>query len=304
MLFSYATELLPRTTFPSPGTPLACAVSGGPDSLALLALAVAAGCDVTAYHVDHGIRPGSASEAGVVESAATRLGAGFVSLSVECVPGPNLEARARSARYAALPKGVATGHTADDQAETILLNLLRGAGLDGLAGMRAGMKHPILALRREETERLVASANFEVVRDPSNEDARFLRNRVRRELLPLASEIAERDLVALLCRQALLLRDDQDFLEALASKLDPTIAGDVAEAPLPIARRALRRWLRLFTPDGQPPDAAALHRVLGVAAGERAAAEISGGARVRRSKGRLIAEHSVVASKGASQIVT
>jgi tRNA(Ile)-lysidine synthase len=301
MLSSYATELLPRTTFPSPGTPLACAVSGGPDSLALLTLAVIAGCDVTAYHVDHGIRPESSSEAAIVERAAERLGAGFVALRVVCLPGPNLEARARSARYAVLPTGVATGHTADDQAETILLNLLRGAGLDGLAGMRPGILHPILALRRDETERLVASANFDVVRDPSNDDARFLRNRVRRELLPLASEIAGRDLVPILCRQALLLRDDQDFLEELSSKLDPTIASDVANAPLPIARRSLRRWLRLVTPEGQPPDAAALRRVLGVAAGERVAAQISGGARIRRSKGRLLAEHAAVDAKLAAQ---
>lgn len=290
MLSSYVTELLPRTTFPELGTPVACAVSGGPDSLALLMLAVGAGCEVVAYHVDHGIRSGSRSEAAVVERAAARLGAQFVALSVICPPGPNLEARARSARYAALPDGVATGHTADDQAETILLNLLRGAGLDGLSGMQPGPRHPILSLRREETERLVASAQLEVVRDPSNDDPKFRRNRVRHELLPLASEIAGRDLVPILCRQALLLRDDQDLLEELSLELDPTFASVVTTAPLPLARRALRRWLRRVTPDGQPPDAKALERVFGVATGERLAAQISGGARIRRSKGRLLAE--------------
>lgn len=290
-LFStYATELLSRTTLPQRGESVDCAVSGGPDSLALLVLSVAKGCDTVAYHVDHGIRAGSSDEALVVKAAADRLGARFVSLRVECAPGPNLEARARAARYAAMPKGVATGHTADDQAETILLNLLRGAGIDGLSGMLADASHPILSLRRHETERLVSSMNLEVVRDPSNNDQRFRRNRVRHELIPLAAAIAERDIVPILCRQAGLLRDDAELLDALSSDLDPAAAGALRDAPRPLARRALRRWLRGITPDGQPPDAAALERVLSVASGEHLAAEIAGGSRIRRSKGRLIAD--------------
>ena len=215
MISSYATHLIARTTFPQRGASLDCAVSGGPDSLALLVLAVAAGCQVTAYHVDHGLRPGSSDEATVVADAVLAVGAKFVSLRVECPPGPNLEARARKARAAVLPAGIATGHTADDQAETILLNLLRGAGLDGLAGMRPGPQHPILAIRRFETEALVDSLHLEVVRDPMNDDPRFRRNRVRHELLPLASEIAGRDVVALLCRQATLLADDAGLLTDL-----------------------------------------------------------------------------------------
>lgn len=270
--------------------PIDCAVSGGPDSLALLVLAVAAGCDAVAYHVDHGIRAGSSAEARVVQAAADRLGVRFVALRVECPPGPNLEARARAKRYGALPSGVATGHTADDQAETILLNLLRGAGLDGLSGMEKGPTHPILAIRREETERLVASMRLDVVRDPSNADPRFRRNRVRHELVPLASAIAARDIVPILCRQAGLLADDAALLEALAADLDPVLTDEVSSAPRPLARRALRRWLRAILPDGQPPDAATLQRVLEVATGEHLAAEITGGARIRRSHGRLIAD--------------
>ena len=94
--------LLARCTFPEPGTPLVCGVSGGADSLALLVLAVAAGCAVTAVHVDHGLRPGSAAEADVVRAAAERYGAGFRSVAVGVVPGPNLEARP-----AALPRTTA-----------------------------------------------------------------------------------------------------------------------------------------------------------------------------------------------------
>ena len=290
MISSYATHLIARTVFPPKGTSLDCAVSGGPDSLALLVLAVTAGCDVTAYHVDHGLRPGSEDEAHVVADAAAAVGATFVSLRVDCPPGPNLEARARKARASVLPAGVATGHTADDQAETILLNLLRGAGLDGLAGMRPGPQHPILAIRRFETEELVDSLHLAVVRDPTNDDPRFRRNRVRRELLPLASEIAGRDVVALLCRQAALIADDADFLGTLSSAIDPTSVPELASAPLAVARRALRGWLRTMTPDGQPPDAAALERIFQVVAGEHVAAEVVGGMRVRRSKGHLYAD--------------
>src|ERR1700683_1579080 len=100
-------DLLARCTFPPPGTPVACAVSGGADSLALLVLAAAACCGVTAYHVDHGLRAGSDTEAEVVAGAAERVGARFESRRVSVAPGPNLEARARSARYGTLPAGVA-----------------------------------------------------------------------------------------------------------------------------------------------------------------------------------------------------
>ena len=100
MLSDRAADLLPRCVFPARGEPVSCAVSGGPDSLALLILAVAAGCDATAYHVDHGLRPESGKEAAVVHDAAERLGTGFVGLRVDVAPGANLEARARTARAA------------------------------------------------------------------------------------------------------------------------------------------------------------------------------------------------------------
>jgi len=288
VLSDLVVPLLERCTFPTRGAPLACAVSGGADSLALLVLAVAAGCDVTAYHVDHALRPGSASEAEVVAVAARRLRARFVSMRVACPPGPNLEARARKARFAALPPDVATGHTVDDQAETVLVNLLRGAGVDGLAGMRSGHRHPILALRRSETVALVSRLGFEVVSDPSNEDPAYQRNRLRHELLPLAAEIARRDVGPVIARQAELLADDADLIEQLAFEIDPTDARALAAAPVALARRAVRRWLRSFSDDGHPPDAAAVERVLAVARGSATACEISGGHRVRRSQGRLV----------------
>ena len=119
-------------------------MSGGADSTALLALAVRAGLHVTAVHVDHGLRQGSSAEAAVVQANALRLNAAFRAERVDVQDGPNLEARAREVRYAVLPEDVLTGHTADDQAETVLVNLLRGASTSGLAAMRPGHRHPIL----------------------------------------------------------------------------------------------------------------------------------------------------------------
>jgi tRNA(Ile)-lysidine synthase len=277
--------LLARCTFPPPGDPLVCGVSGGPDSLALLVLGTAAGCAVTAVHVDHGLRPGSTGEADTVAAAARRFGARFRAVRVVVVDGPNLEARARAARLGALGPGAATGHTADDQAETVLANLLRGAGVHGLAGMRSGPTHPILGLRRRETVALCRHLELTPVRDPSNEDPRFLRNRVRAELLPLCSEVAGRDVVPVLARQAGLLAGDADLLDSVADLLDPTDAAALAAAPPAQARRALRGWL---TGDGPyPPSADAVDRVLDVARLVTRATEVPGGVRVDRSRGRL-----------------
>lgn len=283
-------RLVARCTFPPAGIEIALAVSGGPDSLALLALAAEAGCRPVAYHVDHGLRPGSAEEAPVVQAAAERFGAGFVSLRVSVAPGPNLEARARAARFGALPEGVATGHTADDQAETVLLNTLRGAGPDGLAGMRRGPRHPILAIRRTETHQLCSELALQVVHDPSNADVGLLRNRVRHEVLPVLSAIAGRDLVPLLARQAQHFADESELLDVLALALDPTDATGLAAAAPVLARRAVRRWLREADAEGHPPDSATVERVLQVASKRALACEIAGGRRVRRSAGRLLLE--------------
>ncbi len=281
-------RLVDHCTFPPPGTPLVCAVSGGPDSLALLALAVAARCVVTAVHVDHGLRAGSAAEAGVVAAAAARLGAGFRAETVEVGPGPNLEARARAARFSVLPVGSATGHTMDDQAETVLVNLLRGAGLDGLAGMRPGPGHPLLGIRRSQTRALCEELGLDPVRDPSNTDRRFVRNRVRHELLPLASAIAGRDLVPVLARQAGIMTDEAQLLDDLAQGIDPADAEALAGAPAVLGRRATRRWLR--GPGPHPPDLAAVERVLAVARGQLAATDVAPGTRVRRSHGTMSSE--------------
>ena len=285
-------DLLSRCTFPPKGSPLTCAVSGGADSLALLVLAVAAGCDVVAVHVDHGLRDASPGEAEVVRDAAARLGARAECRRVTVAPGPNLEARARTARFGVLPADVATGHTMDDQAETILVNLLRGAGADGLAGMEPGARHPILGLRRHETHALCAAAGLTPVCDESNDDPAFVRNRIRHELLPLCAEVAGRDPVPLLARQAGVLRDEVTLLDSLAGEAlpDPADARAVAKADRPLARRALRRWLRESGDGEHPPSLAEVDRTLAVAAGAAVGTELAGGRRVRRTGGRLRVE--------------
>jgi hypoxanthine phosphoribosyltransferase len=260
-----------------------------------MVLAVAAGCEVTAIHVDHALRPGSADEAAVVAAAAARFGATFKSESVVVEAGSNLEARARAARFGVLPTGVATGHTMDDQAETILLNLLRGSGSDGLAGMEPGFRHPLLGLRRRETHAVCVASGLQPVHDASNDDPTFLRNRVRHELLPLCADLARRDPVPLLARQAGVLRDEVALLNALAEEAapDPQDAKIVSALPLPLARRSVRRWLQRTAGEpgsGYPPSLAEVDRVLAVAAGHAVGTELAGGRRVRRHAGRLAEE--------------
>lgn len=285
-------ELVARCRFPAAGTEVTCAVSGGADSLALLVLARHTGCSVTAVHVDHRLRPGSAAEADVVARAAARFGAGFRAEQVHVGPGPNLEARARAARRAVLPPDALLGHTADDQAETVLLNLLRGAGLDGLAAMRADGRRPLLGLRRADTRAVCAALGLEPVEDPSNLDPSFRRNRVRHEVLPLLADVAGRDVVPLLGRTASVAAEAVDHLTAQADRLDVTDAAALAAAPPVPARLAVRAWLRGCTDERHPPAAAAVERVLAVARLEAVATEVGGGWRVARTDGRLRLEHT------------
>ena len=281
-----AADLLARCAFPSPGATVDCAVSGGPDSLALLVLAVEAGLMVTAWHVDHGLRPGSDAEGERVAVVADSLGAAAVSVAAMVGDGPNLAARAREARLAALPDGVLTGHTADDQAETVLLNLLRGSGVHGSAGIGDPGRRPLLGLRRSETRALCVACGLEPLDDPMNDDPRFVRNRIRNEVLPLLAEVSDRDPVPLLARHAGLAGEAVVLLDALIADIDPTDARTLAMLSPELARLALRGWLTGLL-GGRPPDAAAIDRVFDVAGGLVRATEVAGGLRIERSRGRL-----------------
>lgn len=279
---SLTDDLLARCVFPVGVDEVTVAVSGGPDSSALLVLAVTSGRRVTAVHVDHGLRPGSAAEADVVAALAERFGATFRAERVVVEPGPNLEARARAARYGVLPEGVLTGHTLDDRAETILLHLLRGAGPDGIAALDGSDgRRPLLGLRRAETVALCDALHVVVVTDPSNADPTFRRNRVRHELLPLLDEIAGRDVAPLLVRSGTLVAQDVAYLEELSEAIDPTDTRALATIAPVLASRALRRWL-MIAHDGYVPSAAELERVMAVVRGDSVACELAGGWRVAR----------------------
>jgi tRNA(Ile)-lysidine synthase len=276
-----------------PDGEIVCAVSGGADSLALLALAVTArGASlVNAIHVDHGLRSNSADEANLVRMYAGHLGAQFESRTIEVTDGPNLEARARIARYEALPSDVCTGHTADDLAETMIANLIRGSGLDGLSPMLRTERpyRPLLRLRRADTEAVCASLDWTPITDSMNTDPRFVRVRIRHEVIPLLDDIAERDVTAVLARSAQVIHADVALLDQLASQLDPTDAKTLREAPDPLARRALRRSFvqHGVDPDGHPPTYAAIDRAMAVVRGEATACEVGFGWRFSRSHQRL-----------------
>ena len=181
------------------GGKLGLAVSGGPDSLALLLLAAAAlPGRVEAATVDHQLRPESAAEASSVAQLCADIGVPHAILKVEVAPG-NVQAEARAARYAALAgwieaqglAALATAHHADDQAETLLLRLNRASGVAGLSGTRARgqvpgtaipLLRPLLGWRKDELAELVKAAGIVPAQDPSNTDDRFDRARLRKAL--------------------------------------------------------------------------------------------------------------------------
>jgi tRNA(Ile)-lysidine synthase len=276
------------------------ACSGGPDSLALLALAAEAGLAPVAVHVDHGARPESAAEPDVVAGFAARLGTGFAAEAVSVAPGPNFEARARAARYEALERArarlgatvVLVGHTRDDQAETVLLNVLRGAGPSGLAGMparRGTVVRPLLEVARADLAAVCRRLGLDPIDDPMNADPVHRRVWLRREVIPALERGARRDLRAVLARQAAVAREESDFLDGLAGDVLATALEDAAlrgktllAAPVAVARRAVRLWL-----GPPPPSSTDVERVLAVARGEHRAVEVAGGVEVRRSGGLL-----------------
>ena len=278
-------ELQVRSVFPMSGTEVDCAVSGGADSLALLLLAVNADLKVTVWHVDHGLRETSNDEGEMVCKVASDLGVKAHSVKAFVEDGPNLEARARDARRKVLPPQVLTGHTADDQAETVILNLLRGSGVQGTAGIGEPHRRPILGLRRSETKELCFSEKLARVNDPMNFDPRFTRNRIRNEVIPLLAEVGGRDPVPLLARHANLAGEASGILGDLIKDLDITDVRSVDDNSDPVVKFAIQEWLS--DKIGLPPDSSSINRVLQIIRGEIKGTEIPGGFRVDRSQGKV-----------------
>jgi tRNA(Ile)-lysidine synthase len=245
-----AARALAAAGAPAAGDGVAAAVSGGADSLALLhalrTLAGPRGWRLAVVTVDHGLRAGSAADAAFVVDHAKALG---LDARLETLAPADLarhrragqEGAARAARYEALWRAaaeldcdwLATGHTLDDQAETVLLQLLRGAGPEGLAGMpvRGGrLLRPLLGVRRAETRGCCAAIGVDWREDPTNAEPGPLRNRVRQRLLPLLEELRP-GATGTLARAATLAADERDWL-------DPLVAAALAAALAEPATRA------------------------------------------------------------------
>ena len=249
------------STYLVPADAWCVALSGGPDSLALTA--VAAGLrPTTALIVDHGLQPDSAAVGETARTQAIALGcvdAQVLSVQVGSAGGP--EAAARGARYAALEahrKGpVLLAHTLDDQAETVLLGLGRGSGARSIAGMRPHDPpwcRPLLGVRRAVTHAACRELGLAAWQDPHNTDPRFTRARLRHEVLPLLEEVLGGGVAEALARTATALREDTELIDTLAAHALPDVlAESVAESglqakslaalPDPIRRRVIRGWL-------------------------------------------------------------
>jgi tRNA(Ile)-lysidine synthase len=257
---------------------LGVAVSGGPDSLALLLLAAAAlPGRVAAATVDHGLRAESAAESEQVAAISSELEVPHAVLPVTLDPG-NVQAQARAARYAALAEwmaaegieALATAHHADDQAETLLLRLNRGSGVAGLSGVRARglvpgtrlpLLRPLLSWRRSELAQVLAGAGLQAVDDPSNRDDRFDRARIRKAL----GEADWLDVAALASSAAHLADADAALEWAAAREWETGVSKNPMglvyrpQAPRAVALRVLARIVSEL--DGEEPRGSAVARL-------------------------------------------
>lgn len=254
-------------------TRIGIAVSGGPDSLALLLLAAEARPgQIEAATVDHALRPDSRAEAKMVASLCERLGVPHTILTAAWSEKPKtaLQERARSERYRLLNQwakerglgAIATAHHLDDQAETFLMRLARGAGVKGLAGIRKMARvpggdlpliRPLLGWRHSELEKICDAAGVTAASDPSNEDEQFERVRIRRALagadwLDPAAVAASADHLAD-AEAALEWAADREW-NAAASQTDRGIVYSPRDHPPEIRRRLVRRAVLTLATEG------------------------------------------------------
>jgi tRNA(Ile)-lysidine synthase len=250
------------------GKRLGVAVSGGPDSVALcdalVKLATVRGFHLTVLHVNHRLRPEADTEQQLVEQLCQRWQLPCI---VEVLSPPEkdrgIEAWAREARYQFFRRvrahyhldAVAVGHTLDDQAETVLFRLLRGAARRGLAGIppaREGwLIRPLLDCTRQEVLTYLAAEQLPYAIDPSNDDLRYARNKIRHLLLPFLEREFTSRIRYHLARLAMVMRTEEDWLEAQAHSAYVRVVDSplvlsltrLAAEPAALHRRILRQWL-------------------------------------------------------------
>lgn len=253
---------------PEPSDRILLAVSGGPDSLALLLLAAEARPGaIIAATVDHGLRPEAAQEAEFVAVICARIAIPHLTLQPDTAISGNIQSQARAARYSLLEQAaesqgctlIATAHHGDDQLETVLMRLARGSGIDGMAAIRARngrIIRPMLAFSKAECEDICAQAGIDPVRDPSNDNADFDRVAIRQWLgqAPHPFSIARTN------RTALALHDASDALVWMVQRLAEermsqdsfALQCDVTGLPRELKRRLLLACITRLDPALKP----------------------------------------------------
>lgn len=230
---------------------IAVGLSGGADSLALTAALVAEGFDVEALCIDHGLQDGSAEQAAKAAAQAETLGARARVLKVDVAKQGSMEAAARVARYrafaAATDAPVAVAHTADDQAETLLLGALRGkvtgmlptAEIEGVQVVR-----PLLTVRRAQTLGACEELGLEPWHDPQNSDTNFRRVALRHDIIPRLTDLVGGDVVPALAQAAADAARDDEFLSVSMDIATPEMdAVELAALAEPVRRRTIAAWL-------------------------------------------------------------
>jgi tRNA(Ile)-lysidine synthase len=283
---------------------LVAALSGGADSAALLWLCRRLGRRVRAVHVHHGL-PGSDLMETAAVAVAAAVGVDLVRVRVAVEPGASLENHARQARYAALTvaalpdEWILTAHTSDDQAETVVDRILRGSGLDGLAGIpsrRPPFARPLLGVPRAQTRELASLAALPWIDDPANEETEPLRNRIRRRLIPQLEAEYNPRLRQSLATVASLAAADTALLASLVDDVPITATDQGVEMPAAVLTTvpealAARLARRLLAAAGQPsPPPSSVEGLLAVAAGAGARHQAAGGLVVRRRAAMVVVE--------------
>jgi tRNA(Ile)-lysidine synthase len=293
-----------------PGQLVLVAVSGGPDSMCLLRslfeLRRLFGYELEVFHFDHRLRRGSGEDARYVARAAARLGVRFQLREAEEPPpeGASVEAWARAARLGAAGEvmretgaaRLATGHTLDDQAETVLMALVLGWGPDGLAGIRPVLGaevRPLLDVPRADVESFCRALRIHPRDDPSNRNTRLLRNAIRLRGLPALERATGREITATIARAAQLLRIDQDELAHQSATAAEDLIEETPEGcripavallslPRAIAGRVVRRAMALLGGSWRQAD---IDGVLDLASGRPGRRrDLTGGSTVRRDR--------------------
>lgn len=263
------------------GVKLGLAVSGGPDSLALLLLAHAAFPGAAeAATVDHGIRPESGAEAAFVAGICGGVGVPHAILSADAPIAGNVQSGARALRYRLLATWakaggmdwILTAHHREDQAETLIMRLNRGAGLSGLSGVRASthiagaaVARPLLGWPRAALADIVERAGIDPVRDPSNVDERYDRARLRRQIAEadwIESAAWVRSVDALAEAEAAIEWTADRLLEERIESVAGGVTLDPADLPPELRRRLLLRLLALLAPGEEPPRGEPVQRLL------------------------------------------